>query len=165
MPVPSPDGRSFVFPGKDAAGVTALWVRSLESVEARRLPGTEGAEGAVVWSPDSVWIGFYAGRKLKKINSSAGTPQTIAELPGFQDADWGPQGDIIYRPTPRVALFRISDSGGAPQPLTTLNKSLTENSHRFPQFLPDGAGDSYSSAVAGSVQTMLSTSGRLIPRK
>jgi Tol biopolymer transport system component len=137
FPVPSPKGESFVFVGDGPNGGTSLWLRPLESVEARRLPGTDGGSDAF-WSPDGNWIGFYADGKLKKISPHGGPPQTLAALPGLQNAAWGPGGDIIYRPTNRAPLFRIRDSGGSPQPLTTLNAALTENSHRFPMFLPDG---------------------------
>jgi Tol biopolymer transport system component len=137
FPNPSPTGESFVFTGVGVDGGISLWIRPLESAEASSLAGTEGATGGI-WSPDGNWIAFYADGKLKKVSPRGGPPQTIAALPGFQDAAWGPHGDIIYRPTNRAALFRIRDSGGSPQPLTTLNASLTENSHRFPEFLPDG---------------------------
>ena len=137
FPNPSPTGESFVFVGVGANGGTSLWIRPLDSAGARRLAGTEGATGSI-WSPDGNWIAFYADGKLKKVSPEGGPPQTIAALPGFQDAAWGPHGDIIYRPDNRAPLFRIRDSGGSPRPLTTLNASLTENSHRFPEFLPDG---------------------------
>jgi Tol biopolymer transport system component len=137
FPNPSPTGESFVFVGVGDNGGTSLWIRPLDSAEARSLAGTAGATGSI-WSPDGNWIAFYADGKLKKVSPEGGPPQIIAALPGFQDAAWGPHGDIIYRPDNRAPLFRIRDSGGSPQPLTTLNESLTENSHRFPEFLPDG---------------------------
>jgi Tol biopolymer transport system component len=137
FPNPSPTGESFVFVGVGDNRGTSLWIRPLDSAEARSLAGTDGATGGI-WSPDGKWIAFYADGKLKKVNPRGGPPQTIAELSGFQDAAWGSHGDIIYRPDNRAPLFRIRDSGGSPQPLTTLNASLTENSHRFPEFLPDG---------------------------
>ena len=90
------------------------------------------------WSPDSRWIGFYADGKLKKIGPEGGPAQTIADLPEFQEAAWGSGGDIIYRPSNRMPLFRIRETGGPPVPLTHLDSSLTENSHRFISFLPDG---------------------------
>jgi Tol biopolymer transport system component len=139
MPAPSPDGQylAFVANGPNG-GAASLWVRPLDSLEATQLQGTEGLAGTVVWSPDGRWIAFWADGKLRKIRPSGGPPQTIAELPGFQDAAWGPKGDIVYRPTNRVALFRVSDSGGKPTQATHLDQSQTENSHRFPQFLHDG---------------------------
>lgn len=137
LPVPSPTGDLLVFAGSSVDGGTSLWIRSLRSVETRRLVGTEGA-GRVAWSPDGQWIAFFADGKLKKVSPYGGPPQTITTVAGFQDAAWGPDGDIIFRPSNRTPLFRVRDSGGSPEPLTTLNTSLTENSHRFPQFLPGG---------------------------
>lgn len=137
-PLPSPDGRRLAFSSRDGMGVTSLWIRPLDSVDARRLEGTEGSAGDLVWSPDGEWIAFYADGKLKKVRQSGGLPETIAAIAGFQDAAWGSKGDIIFRPSNRVGLFRIRDTGGTVQPLTKLNVSLTENSHRFPTFLPDG---------------------------
>src|SRR6266566_3801109 len=39
----SPDGRQVVFTALDPSGQRALWIRPLDSLEARALPGTEGA--------------------------------------------------------------------------------------------------------------------------
>lgn len=138
VPAPSPDGRLMAFLGKDLQGVASLWIRPLDSIDVRRLPGTEGSTGDVVWSPDGVWIAFYAGGRLKKVRPEGGPPENIAAIPGFQDGAWGTQGDIVFRPTNRIGLFRVRDTGGSAQPLTKLNASLTENSHRYPTFLPDG---------------------------
>jgi Tol biopolymer transport system component len=137
VPVSSPDGRFFVFGGTNEEGATSLWIRPLDSSEATPLPGTAGGQEPI-WSPDGRWIGFYADGKLKKVSTTGGQPQTIAALPGLQDAAWGAHGDIIFRPSNRQPLFRISESGGTPTQLTQLNAALAENSHRAPSFLPDG---------------------------
>src|SRR6185436_9240493 len=119
-------------------GQPVVWVRPLDAIDARRLSGTEGASGAVVWSPDGRWIAFFAEGRLKKIAPSGGPAQTIGSIAGFQDAAWGTSGEIIFRPTNRAAIFGISETGGAPKPITTLDATRGENSHRFLQFLPDG---------------------------
>ena len=137
VPMPSSDGRYFVFAATKEAGTTSLWIRPLDSAEARPLPGTDGGQ-TPIWSPDGRSVAYYADGKLKKIRVDGGQPQTIATLRGFQQAAWGSAGEIIFRPSNREPLFRISASGGMPAPLTQLNAALGENSHRGPTFLPDG---------------------------
>ena len=73
-----------------------------------------------------------------KIRPEGGPPQPIAELPRFRSADWGSQGDILFRAGNRDPLYVIHESGGSPRQATQLNVDLTENSHRHPEFLPDG---------------------------
>ena len=137
IPTPSPDGQmlAFVTSGPDRSVVS---VRSLDGIETRQLLGTESASGAIAWSPNGRWIGFFADGKLKKIAPSGGPALTIATIPGFQDAAWGAAGQIVFRPTNRAAILGISETGGAPKTITTLDAARGENSHRFLQFLPDG---------------------------
>jgi serine/threonine protein kinase len=137
FPVPSPDGRHIVFVGGSVGAPTSLWIRALDAVESKPLAGTEHAS-TPVWSPDSRWIAFYVAGKVKKISPSGGLPQTIADVPGFQDAAWSPQGDLIFRTDNRTALFRIRESGGPIEQVTKLDQSLAENSHRGPVFLAGG---------------------------
>jgi serine/threonine protein kinase len=141
IPVPSPDGLRLAFLVVNRSGKTELWVRSLSSRAAVLLPGTLDAV-APFWSPDSRWIGFLADGKLKKVSASGGSAQTILELSnstpsGFQGA-WNQQGDIVFTRANRSPLYRVPESGGTPVQITTLDTKRGENSHRFPEFLPDG---------------------------
>ena len=154
VPLPSPDGRHFVFIGTTERGARSLWIRAIESAEASAIPGTEGAQTAI-WSPDGGWIGFFADRKLKKVPIGGGPPQTIASISGFQEASWGSAGVIIFRPSNREPLFRIAESGGQAAPLTRLNEALGENSHRGPTFLPDGRRFLYTSRCAVAANNAL----------
>ena len=76
----SPDGRRLAFIAF-SEGQSLLWVRSLNSLSTQALPGTEGSQGYFrsFWSPDSRFIGFFAGGKLKKIDASGGPPQTLCD--------------------------------------------------------------------------------------
>ena len=47
-------------------GVPGLWIREIGKPPWRPLPGTDGASGPF-WSPDSQFIGFFAGGQLKSI--------------------------------------------------------------------------------------------------
>jgi serine/threonine protein kinase/WD40 repeat protein len=136
-PAPSPDGQMIAFV-TGTSPQSIVWVQSLDSTTARQLPGTEGAVGAIAWSPDGRWIGFFADGKLKKVAPSGGPPQTIGNIPNFQDAAWGASGQIIFRPINRAGFLGISETGGTPRTITNLDAARGENSHRFPQFLPDG---------------------------
>ncbi|HVY91980.1 MAG TPA: protein kinase, partial [Bryobacteraceae bacterium] len=139
-PILSPDGRYLAFVGKQGAGKSLVWIRAIAQPEAHALPGTDGAT-TVFWSPDSRWVGFFVPneRRVMKVAPEGGPPQTMFPIAtGFQEAVWGGRGDIVYRPLNREPLYRISESGGAPVQVTTLDKERTENSHRGLQFLPDG---------------------------
>ena len=138
LPAASPDGRDLVFAAKAETGTTKLWVRPIDSAEAHPLAGTEGAGSGTFWSPDGRWIGFVADGKLKKVSPSGGSPVTIASGSRSTWMAWGAHGDILFSPANRAPLFRISESGGMPVQVTQLDASRTENSHRYPQFLPDG---------------------------
>jgi dipeptidyl aminopeptidase/acylaminoacyl peptidase len=45
---------------------------------------------------------------------------------------------IVFSPSPNGPLHRIRDSGGESTPLTRMETSRGETSHRWPHFLPDG---------------------------
>ena len=78
-PIVSPDGRNIVF-AADADGKRLIWIRPLDALEARPLPGTEGVQRPF-WSPDSRFVAFVAGGKLKKVDIAGGPPQTICDAP------------------------------------------------------------------------------------
>src|SRR3989441_1452433 len=74
----SPDGRRLAISVRDSSGKSLLWLRSLDSLTMQPLPGTESA-AFPFWSPDSRFIGFFAGGKLRKIDVSSGPPQTLCD--------------------------------------------------------------------------------------
>ncbi len=54
----SPNGRWMVFPARGETGPARYWLRALDSVEARALPGTEGAYVPAAWTADSRYVLF-----------------------------------------------------------------------------------------------------------
>src|SRR5213593_2386928 len=137
VPAISPDGRRLAISVRDSSGKSLLWLRSLDSLTMQPLPGTDSA-AFPFWSPDSHFIGFFAGGKLKKIDVSGGPPQTLCDTSTGGGASWNREGVIIFTPDISNRLYRVSASGGVPTPVTTLDESHQETSHKFPQFLPDG---------------------------
>jgi Tol biopolymer transport system component len=125
----SPDGRYLAFTAS-----SGLWVRPLDSLEARALPGTEEARFPF-WSPDSAFLGFFAGGKMKKIAAGGGPAQTLCDAPANRGGTWNRDGIILFAPNVTSGLYRVSAAGGVPAPVT---KPAGTVSHRFPEFLPDG---------------------------
>src|SRR5438045_731668 len=71
-----------------------LWLRSIDEVTARPLPGTEDAFGPF-WSPDNRWVGFFAEGKVKKIPSAGGPVQTVANGSEFRGGSWNRDDTIL----------------------------------------------------------------------
>jgi Tol biopolymer transport system component len=117
-----------------------LWVRPIDSLEARELPGTEGASYPI-WSPDSSYLGFFAGGKLKKMALAGGAAQILCDASGNLGGSWSPSGTILFALTPTAAssgrtLGRVSAAGGVPAAVT---KAANQGDvHKYPEFLPDG---------------------------
>ena len=137
----SPDGRQIAFAAQDASGRNQLWLRPLENLNPQRLPGTEGSE-LPFWSPDGRFIAFFTDdRKLKKMPAAGGPPQTICDLPAaptWGGGAWSREGTIIFALAQGKGLYAVASSGGAPTPLTTLDRARQERAHLWPSFLPDG---------------------------
>ena len=133
----SPDGRRITFVAKDAAGKKLLWLRSLDAVVARSIPGTEGATWPF-WSPDSRFIAFFAEGKLKKVDAAGGPPLTVCDAKRGRSGSWNRDGVILFSPDSTVAVHRVSAGGGAATPVTRLDESKGETTHRWATFLPDG---------------------------
>jgi Tol biopolymer transport system component len=136
-PVLSPDGAYVAFSVASADGAVALWLRPLDSPDARRLPGTEGATFPF-WSPDSHSIGIFANGKLKVIDAvNGGAPFVVCEAPFGRGGAWSTSGVIVFAPDAQTGLMRVDASGGTPGALTTPDPKRL-SSHRWPFFMPDG---------------------------
>jgi len=130
----SPDGRLLAFMARpNQQQPASLFVRPVGGLISKRLAGTDDAVQPF-WSPDSRYIGFAAGGKLKKVEAVGGPPQEIADVPGFAGGSWGRANTIVFG-TPK-GLFSVSAEGGKASPLTIIEKS--ETGHFWPLFLPDG---------------------------
>jgi Tol biopolymer transport system component len=135
----SPGGRSVVFVGT-REGKQLLWLRPLGGLEARPLPGTDGAWNPF-WSPDDKFVGFFTDNKLKTIEIASGAVRTLCDLSSVEPLSggtWNRDGVIVFSPDTHSPLYRVSAAGGAPARLTELVKEQREGAHLFPEFLPDG---------------------------
>ncbi len=137
----SPDGRRVAF---YAAGgtpsVLRLWVRSLDTQEARPLDVTFSGNPNLTtfWSPDGRYLMFANAGKLNKIDVTGGPPQPLC------DAGDGPSGGLWTHSDNKIVfgtrsgLRQVSAAGGDSVPLTTVDHSRGEIEHADPSLLPDG---------------------------
>jgi serine/threonine protein kinase len=135
----SPDGTRIASSGIDEDHY--LWLSSIDSSNAQKLPGTEGAMSPF-WSPDGRSLGFVSGGVLQRLDldSPQSPPQTVTSPANpFAGAAWSPQGVMLFQAEQAGAgLSRVPAGGGARAPATHLNAARKEIVHRYPQFLPDG---------------------------
>ena len=145
----SPDGRQVVFVSREPR--QQLWVRSVSSLDARPIPGTEEAvlnptrvPLNVTWSSDgrAIVFGVRFGR-LRRVELGTGQVIELANTPGAQFAPggWNRDGTILYgRHTVLDAggngIWRIAETGGTPVAVTEIVASA--NGHFPSGFLPDG---------------------------
>jgi serine/threonine protein kinase len=133
----SPDGKRMVFAAKGEDGKSQLWLRAFDTASAQPLQGTGG--GAFpFWSPDSRWVGFFADRKLKKLDTQGGPPIPLADaIDSGAGGSWSPKGTIVFAPTIFAPLLKISSDGG--NTILAVGQDVAMGTaHGFPWFLPDG---------------------------
>jgi tRNA A-37 threonylcarbamoyl transferase component Bud32/WD40 repeat protein len=145
----SPDGKRLAFVATTSDGKRMLWTRSLESLTAQPLSGTEEAMFPF-WSPDSRSLGFFAQNKLKKIDIAGGPPLALCDTSGNpRGGTWGREGVILFTPSTTSPLFRTSASGSPPTQVTKLEADIKVGTHRWPHFLPDGRHFLYVARATG----------------
>jgi len=135
----SPDGSKLVYLANEGhAGPPRLWLRSLDQWAPTPLPDTEGARFPF-WSPDGSTVAFGAGERLRRLDLSATSARTLAELPrqstGIGAGSWGAGGVILFSSGLETALSRVPEGGGDPVRATELREGEV---HSWPEFLPDG---------------------------
>jgi Tol biopolymer transport system component len=138
----SPDGRRLAFIGTGADGRFRMWERSLDSLEAKPIGGTEGEPDpstTLFWSPDSRFIGFYANGAVRRIDRSGGQVQIICRVPSIAVGGTWNQRDEIVVGNVAGGLLRCPAGGGDPvlvaEPAET---GSARTGDFFPVFLPDG---------------------------
>jgi serine/threonine protein kinase len=135
------DGSGLVYVGAGSgSSPSQLWLRRWDDLDARPIPGTEGARvsfsgGLLGVSPDGQEVAFVTGGPgpLRVVPLAGGPSRTLIDL--AWEAFWSHDG-WIYFMTENLNLARVPSSGGVAQAVTELLEG--ESIHAFPHLLPDG---------------------------
>ena len=130
----SPDGKWLAFTAATGSRVQ-LWLRSLAHDEAIPLESTDGASHPF-WSPDSRFVGFFAGGKLKKVKLGDRLPATLCPASVGTGGTWSREGVILFTVLGVSRILRVPASGGIPE--VVLRADPGETDLHEPFFLPDG---------------------------
>ena len=136
----SPDGSHLVYVAGDREirgvegniqGAGQLYVRRLDSFEAKPIQGADNAQGPF-FSPDGKWIAFFADDQLQKVSLAGGLPVTLCAAAGLMHGgSWGADDRIIF--PDYGGLWHVSGNGGKPELVVP-----TDSAAHWPEFLPDG---------------------------
>lgn len=149
----SPDGRYLAYLAA-SGGVQQIYLRPIDSGEARAIPGTIGASGPF-FSPDDQWLGFSTPAGLFKVSLGGGAALNVGPSV-FNGSYWGANG--LFTMGSSSGLQQAPEGGGTPRPLTTLQPG--EGAHRLPDVLPGGRGVLFAAAAAQSQSVaVVSTAG------
>jgi len=147
----SPDGRYFVYNADDG-----LYVRAMDELEARLIPGTESFLSTPTISPDGQTVAYWdISSQLRRIAISGGAPVTIADdiENDVFGMSWAADG-MIYFSQPG-GIYRVSANAGTPELIIPIESG--EGLYYSPRLLPDRDSllFSLSAGVAASEQTVV----------
>src|SRR4030095_16896994 len=104
----SPDGTKLVYVADNK-----LYLRSLDSLETKEIPGGGAARGPF-FSPDGQWIGYMTAPAIKKLPVNGGTPVFICSAGDTVGGSWGPDNTILIGGV-YSGILRVSANGGKPE--------------------------------------------------
>jgi Tol biopolymer transport system component len=133
----SPDGKTVGF--FDVSSSTpALWVHSLETGEAREVPGLTfgGRAGPPITSPDGRTLAIWIDGKIKRVDMAGGAAETLADAPNYAGGTWSSSNVILF--ADGRSIKRVPVGGGTTVTVTALDEARQETGHALPSFLPDG---------------------------
>jgi serine/threonine-protein kinase len=133
----SRDGSRLVYVGPDSLNGEQLWVRELNSLTGRPLPGTSEAM-APFFSPDGQSVGFFSGNPgdLRVVSINGGPSLTVVRDSAVPwGGDWDESG-VIYFTSNRSVTTRVPASGGVAEAVSKLDSAKGVTEHDWAQVLP-----------------------------
>ncbi|MCZ6498261.1 MAG: hypothetical protein O6765_06015 [Gammaproteobacteria bacterium] len=125
----SPDGDSIIV---NSAGI---FLRTLDDLEPRMIPGTELTATAIMFSPDGDSIAYFSPveQQLMRVSAQGGDPVLLAEgVSNPFGATWAFDQMILF--SQPDGIYRVPANGGIPERLIETSEEIAYG----PQLLPDG---------------------------
>jgi len=143
----SPDGTTFVYPVIRDILTPVLFVQRRGQFRGAPLPGTDGGFRPAI-SPDGSHVAFIAlgepGAVIKRVSLEGGQAVTIADSGiGSDGLAWGHDGFLYFdglTAAGTTGIMRVSDAGGVPELVTSVDTARGETDHIWPEALPNGKG-------------------------
>jgi serine/threonine-protein kinase len=115
---------------------TELRLRSLDELDPRRVPGTEGAH-IPFFEVAGGSFGFFSKGQLYRMAPDDSAPVRLGEIASARGASWF-DDRIILSSGPESGLTSMSSRSGKIDSLTKPSFETGERSHRWPEILPGG---------------------------
>jgi Tol biopolymer transport system component len=123
----SPDGRQFVYNTTEG-----LYLRTMDQLEARLLPGTEEPLRVPIFSPDGRSDAFFQGGSLKRLPLSGSAPVVVCSVSRVIGASWAPDDTIFFAQSD--GIMRVPANGGTPVLVVPAEEKEELDA---PQLMPD----------------------------
>ncbi|HTM03430.1 MAG TPA: protein kinase [Vicinamibacterales bacterium] len=125
----SPDGRYFAYNTS-----TGVFLRAMDTLTARPIPGTDTPLTGIFFSPNGEWLAYWstALNALQKVSVGGGAPVTLGPAANPLGASWGNDGNILFAETD--GIWRVSAEGGKPELVIKTDPGFPAS----PSLLPDG---------------------------
>ncbi|HTS05108.1 MAG TPA: protein kinase [Candidatus Eisenbacteria bacterium] len=136
----APDGKTVALVTyREDTHRVGLFLYEIGASDSKALAGTDDASFPF-WSPDGRAIGFFANGKLKRFDRDSASVRTLCDAASGRGGTWNKAGTILFTPSGSLndGIMSISDNGGEPTKLNYPGTATTENSYRWPVFMPDG---------------------------
>ena len=135
----SPDGRYVVYNtlARGSVRTYQAWIHSMDSLDSRVL--VKERSNSFVWSPDSRWVAYQSGGKVRQVEVATGRTVTIVDDDkSYIPSAWSHQGILLLVRTGGGPLYKVAETGGVPVPATSLDIARGEQGHYHATFLQDG---------------------------
>ena len=135
----SSDGSFLVYRGMGAEGLSQLWVRRWDALDATPIRNTDLAARPAI-SPDGQEVAFQRASSIPVVPLQGGVSRLLTEEASSTGGipAWSPDGSWIYYRNASEGLSRVPSGGGTPEVITEVD-TVAGDVHFFVDVLPGGS--------------------------